>query len=191
MSDEFIREILSALRVKGLLDKLNEAPCHAVQLAQSRFQQLRSLFQTLYTEDQKAESLLRGYLGVLLLEVEKEFHQPLRERALRGKQADLVEAAVRYVDAHYGRKITLESVADALFVSKYHLSHVFSQTTGTSLVNYIQCRRVLEAQKLLMKGELTNQQISLLCGFESIQHFYRVFKKITGQVPGSYRRPPL
>lgn len=190
-SEIFIRAVLAAVGAPELLDRLNEAPCHAVQLAPGRFQQLRGLFQSLYTADQSADNLLRGYLGVLLLEAEKDFRHSAPDRALQGRQEELVEAAIRYVDANYRQKITLEGISGMLYVSKFHFSHIFTQATGSGFIRYVQCRRVLEAQKLLMQGKLSNQQIAALCGFESPQHFYRVFKKITGKVPGNYRMPSL
>ena len=58
----------------------------------------------------------------------------------------------------------------------------------SGVVDYLQCRRVLEAQKLLMQG-CDTRQTAQRCGFHSMQHFYRVFKRVTGISPGSYRLP--
>ena len=62
---------------------------------------------------------------------------------------------------------------------------------GISLVNYLQYKRILEAQKLLLNSDMPIIEIGMECGFTSVQHFYRVFKKITGLTPKEYKKNQL
>ena len=192
-SQSFVQDVLNTVGESELLAELSESECHGVQLSVGRFHQLHGLFHALYNSGQNIHnrSLAKSYLGVILQEAAKDFREAERPALAAHQGVELVQQVIGFIDQHFQEEITLEKLADTFFVSKFHLSRMFSQITGSGVVNYIQCRRILEAQKLLMQGELNNQQISVLCGFESTQHFYRVFKKITGQVPGNFRMPGL
>jgi AraC-like DNA-binding protein len=100
----------------------------------------------------------------------------------------LVRGVARYLDESYAKEIVLEELSAQFYVSKYYLCHSFHEVTGTGVVDYLQCRRVLEAQKLLMQG-CDVRQTAERCGFHTMQHFYRVFKRVTGTSPGAYRLP--
>ena len=101
---------------------------------------------------------------------------------------DLTYRTVSYLSEHYREPLSLETLARALGVSKYHLSRIFSARLHTSFSAYLGSLRVSLAQNLLKTTSLPISQIALDCGFGSQRSFNRIFLEQTGEKPGEYRK---
>lgn len=99
-----------------------------------------------------------------------------------------ISEIVRFINANYALDLSLSSLAERSFISKYYLSHSFKEVTGFTLVEYLNSVRTREAQKLLRESKLNITAIATAVGFESATHFGRVFKTINGMSPLKYRR---
>ena len=102
-----------------------------------------------------------------------------------------VTRIMEYLDAHFMNYISLEMLENEFFLSKSYISRVFKRHTGVSIVEYLQIKRIFEAQKLLVETDASITEICFRCGFSNIQHFYRCFKKITGLIPGTWKKKAL
>lgn len=99
-----------------------------------------------------------------------------------GAQSALVQQVLDYIGDHLSQSMSLETLADRFFVSKYYLSHTFSAEVGVSLYRYIMLRRLLLARQLLNQG-MPAGQVSVSCGFADYTSFYRAFKSEYGISP--------
>ncbi len=133
-----------------------------------------------------AEGLLLQLLAQLLR---------LRERPLPdpGREGSLTEQAMRYIGAHFREDIGLASVADALFVDKYHLAHLFKKEIGTGVHRTILLKRLQYARGLLAEGTPPGAA-ARRSGFKDYANFYRLFRGAYGTPPGRIsaagRKPP-
>lgn len=85
------------------------------------------------------------------------------------------------------RNISLQFIADKLYMNRQYLSTFFKQHTGENFVEYvIQCR-MNRAKELLRDTNLKVYEIAKLCGYENIKYFMTVFKQLAGTTPGDYR----
>ncbi|WP_281886290.1 AraC family transcriptional regulator [Paenibacillus sp. YYML68] len=98
-----------------------------------------------------------------------------------------VEATILWLEDHYREKLTLDKLAAELHLSTYYLSHSFTQTTGSSITEYIMGRRMKEACRMLENTSMTVSTIALDIGFSNPSYFCRVFKEHTGTTPHKYR----
>ena len=98
--------------------------------------------------------------------------------------SDLVDQVLHYIGRHINETLTLDTIAERFFVSKYHLSHTFTREVGVSLHRYITMRRLLMARQLLATG-MSAGQVSSTCGFSDYTSFYRAFKAEYGISPGA------
>lgn len=96
--------------------------------------------------------------------------------------------AVDYIHRHYPEDITVNQLAELLYVSPYHLCHEFKQATGKTINQYINTTRILHAQRLMQETSYNITQISREVGFSNLTHFNRMFKKITGVNPSEKRK---
>jgi transcriptional regulator GlxA family with amidase domain len=99
-----------------------------------------------------------------------------------------IREALRLIDERIGQQLHSASLARAVSVSPAHFSRVFKQQTGMNVTDYVHAKRVVHAKELLAQTENSIAQIAERCGFESMAHFHRIFKRITGPPPKAYRK---
>lgn len=92
-----------------------------------------------------------------------------------------------YVRHHLSEKISVDKMAEDLFLSRPYLSSKFKQETGISLTDFILSEKTEEAKRLLRYSDKSLSDISEYLCFSSHGHFSRVFKKYTGMTPNEYR----
>ena len=97
----------------------------------------------------------------------------------------IVSEVITYINLHYAEPLSLDLLAEKFYVSKYHLSHEFSQYVGTSVYRYLQKKRLLMASQMLIHGKKPNE-VSIACGFGDYTSFYRAFRAEYGTPPREY-----
>ncbi len=101
----------------------------------------------------------------------------------RGK---ITAAVLAYVEENISRAISLDDIAAALFISKYHMSHVFKAENGISVGEAVLRRKVAHAEALLASG-IPAHRVCEMVGFHHYSAFFRIFKRITGRAPTEAR----
>ena len=99
--------------------------------------------------------------------------------------SEQVQRALRYITDHIAQPLSLEEIAAACFVSKYHLSHAFTREVGVSVYRYILLRRLVLAREMLAAGESAGS-VCRACGFSDYSAFYRAFRSEYGISPKAY-----
>ncbi len=99
----------------------------------------------------------------------------------------LVTDVANYIQHHLSSPITTQEIADALFMSRPHLSKKFKKETGQNLTDFIMNQKIDEAKRLLKYSNKSILSISVYLGFSSQSHFTKVFKQKTGKTPGEWR----
>lgn len=107
------------------------------------------------------------------------------------KHMDSIYKAVEYIKRNYAKKLTLQEIADHLFISRQYFCRIFKEATGQTPGGYITFVRIEESKKLLRDSTISIIDIPELVGFESQSYFTKTFKKETGTTPGRYRRETL
>lgn len=103
----------------------------------------------------------------------------------------VVREAIEFIQKNYDKKINLSDVADACYVSQWHLSKLLSKNTGQNFYEILNTARISEAKKLLNNPSLRIGEISEMVGYSDTPHFSRVFKKMEGISPNEYRNSGL
>ena len=103
------------------------------------------------------------------------------------EKTDRMEQIKNYIYRNYKNKLSLDNIAQAVFLSKYHLLHVFKKALGITPYEYIQQLRIDDAKRLLNTTNKTVSEIAFEVGFESISQFNRTFKKISKTSPTQYK----
>lgn len=154
---------------------------------------LEQLFNKIVMEssnpDARSEIYVRLLLCELLIMLERKCEQANVPHTQRSEPKDRrIEEITSYICSQYMKRLSLDQIADMFYISKFHLSRMFKEVTGLTIVDYIRHVRVQEAQKLLEKSDSSMSLISEWTGFDSQTHFCRVFKECTGLSPLQYRK---
>jgi AraC-like DNA-binding protein/ligand-binding sensor protein len=99
-----------------------------------------------------------------------------------------ITRAKQYIQDNQAEELSLGMVARAVNMSTFYFCKVFKKTTGLNFTDYVSRTRVEKARNLLLNRNLRVSEIAYEIGFQSLTHFNRVFKKVTGQSPTEYRR---
>ena len=91
-----------------------------------------------------------------------------------------------YIEDHLEEDLTLEKLAAAFYVSKYHIAHVFKDSTGLSVHQYIMKKRLFACKNAIPDCENISD-VYLQFGFKDYSSFYRAFKKEFGISPKEYK----
>lgn len=92
-----------------------------------------------------------------------------------------------FVREHFREKITHETIAEALHVSKSSLFRIFKMYFNKSPANYINEMRVAHAAALFEAEKISVQEAAFCVGFEDVFYFSKIFKKILGVSPYAYK----
>lgn len=98
------------------------------------------------------------------------------------------QRAVRYIAAHLAEKISLRDIARELQIGPAYLSTIFKSYTGSSVVSYIQARRVERIQELLATRRMRLGEAGKSVGLEDENYTSRLFKQVTGMPARDYQR---
>ena len=99
----------------------------------------------------------------------------------------LVTRARQFIEEHQGEDIALGDVAKAVHASTFHFCKMFKKATGMTFTHYLSLTRVAKAKKLLANPQLRISEIAYEVGFNSLTHFNRMFRKLTGESPTAFR----
>lgn len=128
-------------------------------------------------------SLLTRFL-LLVLECVRSVPAGLPERE---EQPPMVQQILDYINERFDQKLSLDSIANEFFISKSHLSHMFTRYTSRSLYDYILYCRINQAKRLITNG-VSMTSISYQCGFNDYSNFLRSFARAVGCSPSAYRK---
>lgn len=87
-----------------------------------------------------------------------------------------------YINEHLTDQMTVDAIAEACYISRYHLMHLFKEETGYTLFDYITEKRLLMARDLL-KTKRSVTEVCYGCGFKNYSTFSRAYKKHFGISP--------
>lgn len=130
-------------------------------------------------------NLFIGNLYVTEYKLKARAAEPAVDQQPRG----LAERARAVIDRSYSRRISLNSIASDLNVSKEHLSRVFKKKLGVTVTEYIHQVRIENARRLMSSGEYSLKQVCYETGYQSYNDFYRNFRKVTGVSPKGFVEP--
>lgn len=103
----------------------------------------------------------------------------------------LVQRARQFIEEHQSEDIGLDDVARAVHASTFHFCKMFKKTTGMTFTHYLSLVRVARAKKMLGNPQLRISEIAYEVGFNSLTHFNRMFRKLAGEPPTTYRERVL
>ena len=109
-------------------------------------------------------------------------------RPLSAEDVESLQNVVSYIADHYAFDIPLERLASIACMSGTKLKSCFKRQFGCSITQYIQGRRMSQAEHLLIDTDLTMGEIARMIGYTTSSRFAELFKKSTGILPIEYRR---
>ena len=124
--------------------------------------------------------IIKASIEALVVAVNK-----LSEIVDGGKDERLLEIT-NYIYANY-KNVTLEDLSEKFFLSKPYLSKYIKEKSGMTFGDILKQIRMKKARAMLRSGNATVESIAEMVGYQNVEHFNRVFKKMYHTTPVQYR----
>lgn len=98
-----------------------------------------------------------------------------------------IHKVTQYIETHFRSNITLEKLSRLADMTPTSFSRFFSNHTGRTLSDYLTSIRIGHATHLLLTSDMGVAEICYDCGFNTISHFNRTFKKLKKCSPSQFR----
>ena len=190
----YIADLLKSINGEYLLADLGTIKNPVANLGTASLKKAEEIYSRFYRiyknchKDKSTASEIR--LRVALIDFLVDFHEVFLSN-MRGQdypEADVVKNVIKFIDENYMNDISLNLLEKEFFVSKFYLCKRFKEVTGTSIMDFLQRTRIIQAQKMLKEDKATISDVCYNCGFNNLQHFYRVFRKIANTTPKEYTK---
>ena len=190
VSEDYARTLMEeSVDYVWLLQKAASQKQYRFHLGFNEFNNIQyrilSLLEEVHSARFGREAAMRNQVNNLILHLNRVVYEA-EHPEVSGNGSDLMSDLLQYISSHLCENLELETLADRFFVSKYYISHLFKDTLGISLHQYIQKKRLSAARDALLSGEKAGKLYSDY-GFNDYSVFFRAFCKEYGLSPKEYQ----
>ena len=98
-----------------------------------------------------------------------------------------IETVKKYIYENYDKEISVDYLADMVFMAPSYLSHVFKKETGQNLSKFIKAYRMEKAKEMLKETHNKIVNISYAVGYPNVSYFCQSFREYFGVSPQKFR----
>ena len=148
----------------------------------------------LYSLDQIVKEFSRASLkdqplmDILIAELLLRVADSVRNSSIKENALSYARRAADYIDAHFCEDFHVSDAAREVGVAPAYLQRVFKQALGVTMVEYLNRLRVEQSKRLLVYTDESIMDVAVASGFNSRQHFFRVFNAVEGVSPQQFRQ---
>ena len=128
---------------------------------------------------------------ILLMRAKKNFTDLSDKNIMLNKDLKLLQKILVYIHSHFKKDITLDDIAEYTLLSKSSLCNIFKKAKSKTIVQYINELRLSYSARLLEAYNLSISEICYECGYKTLPHFLRDFKKVYGTSPLKYKNAKI
>jgi len=143
----------------------------------------RQLFSTFLmgSDSLEKESTMLDFLGQLI----NDHCVTKKNLPIAGKEPIPMKRAFEFLSQQLDKKISLEDVASAVGISRYHFLRVFKKNTGVTPHSFRTQKRIEKSKTMILSG-FPLSEVALTLGFTDQSHLTNTFRNYTGATPGQY-----
>lgn len=98
-----------------------------------------------------------------------------------------ISRACEFIARHQTESISVRDAAHAASMSVYYFCKVFHRSTGLTFTRYLARRRVEHVRQQLLNPHTRISEAAFAAGFQSLSQFNRIFQRLSGESPTTYR----
>jgi AraC-like DNA-binding protein len=161
---------------------VKQAASYGADIANEQIKQ--AYFKTPVVSQKKIEAL-SGLLAIFADHLAIKSNQLVVQTA--NAESPIIARAKQFISEHHAEPLSLGQVSSAVNTSRFYFCKQFRKSTGQSFTEFTSRIRVEKAKNLLLNPHTRISEIAFATGFQSLGNFARMFKKIAGLTPSSYR----
>jgi len=98
-----------------------------------------------------------------------------------------IETVKQYIYEHYSEELSVDALAQSVYMAPSYLSHVFKKETGQNISKFIKTYRMEKAREMLENTHKKIVNISYAVGYPNVSYFCQSFREYFGISPQKYR----
>ena len=98
-----------------------------------------------------------------------------------------ISAVLSYINSNLSSDLTVDTLANSVYLSRYHFMRLFKEQTGTTIHSYIREKRLLYASRLIREG-VPAGQAAQESGFSDYSTFSRAFRDCFNARPSDIKK---
>ena len=98
-----------------------------------------------------------------------------------------IQQTLSYINENFRSPLTVEQLAERVYLSRYHFMRLFKAQTGTTVYAYVRQKRLMCAARLIREG-VSAAKAASDSGFADYSTFHRAFRETFGTSPGSLKK---
>lgn len=166
--------------------------CNSIEDVCHSYEELRDIFgEIIYChvqDDHKTDCLQDSLLYKLLDCVIEHYQIQNSGKGMNNKNNDeRMLRIIHFVNKNFQSTLSLNELAEQLYVSTSTLSRLFKKQTGVYFADYVNQTRVRYAMNDLLYTDKNITKVAVDCGFSNPSVFNKVFRKMYGLAPSEYR----
>lgn len=99
----------------------------------------------------------------------------------------VISQVKEYIKNNLCEELTVERLAEVVFLNQQYLMRLFKKETGKSILEYITEKKIALAKELLTKSEMSTSRISDKLGYSNYSYFIKIFRREVGKTPREYK----
>lgn len=175
--------VTNILRSYGLTDDKKVFHCGSSLEYKNLF---RAMINELQMCRENYAEMLEMHLRQIFIMLQRHFISAMKSDNARVVEA--IDKATAYFNEHYSEDISVDKYAEKNHYSVSWFIRNFRQCTGSTPMQYILSKRILNAEILLQDPAYNVTDVSRIVGYDNPLYFSRIFKKTKGLSPSEYRK---
>ncbi|WP_217593968.1 response regulator [Cohnella sp. GbtcB17] len=126
-------------------------------------------------------------LRQLMLDLFRECGARSEQAALPEANHKIVDEVIQIIEREYHTDLSVDTIAERVYLTPSYLSHLFAKQTGVSLIKYLTMHRLEKAKKLLQETNRKIVDIGAEVGYANYPYFCSLLKNYYGKTPTQIR----
>ncbi len=162
-----------------------------IDLKISQDKELMDIFKSMISQFENKnigyELSVKGYsliiISLLLQRANKTYDS---KNILENQSLQYMKETLMYIHRNLDKKICVNDIAKKLHITQEHLTRLFKKYTGETILSYVNTLRCTRAITYLENGQSV-MEVASIVGYDDYNYFSRIFKKIIGKSPRTYK----
>lgn len=186
--DLFNNELLEKNQFRSVKEMFEKA-VYGVTFSPQIIEEIKDRLYSLAAESEGAHSVLKlfGILYDLSLSPMRELSSRAFYEEEQHYDSRRIERAYNFMQLNYSKEIRLADVANLVGMTEVAFSRFIKQRTGRNFIDSLNDLRIGHATRMLVDTTHSVAEISMVCGFNNLSNFNRIFKKKKGCTPREFR----
>ncbi|MEZ0537718.1 helix-turn-helix domain-containing protein [Caldicellulosiruptoraceae bacterium PP1] len=169
------------------LGKLNYIFQEKNDVSKNVFLSINNIYDEFYKKEKGFELAISIEIQKILLEILRNDYKCIIDNS-KNLEIGRLKKVFEYVDSNIHSKIQITHVCKLANMSYYHFIKYFKKAVGLSFTDYVNLRKIKEAERILLTEDKTIDEVGFMIGMPNMAHFYKIFKKYNQCSPGEYKK---